>query len=182
MATTCPNTTSPPVLPLQLPTIHLPTPLPPGVSSSLRLPFVLPNLTHPRWILNDTSAMWQEQPATQWLWTVSKDLGVFMGVVHIYTPMGMTYSKYPPAGCMMHHTCLTTATGYGHYHGEYSFFMRTNDSTPLALVMWGTNLLEEAHYDHYVVEYTHWAPGSVDRSVFDLPHMCNVCLCFSLFM
>ena len=64
--------------------------------------------------------------------------------------------------------------GYGHYEGEYSFYVRSNDSAPLSLVMWGTNLLEEAHYDHYVVEYTRWVPGTVDRSVFELPHMCNV--------
>lgn len=46
-----------------------------AVSSSLRLPIVLPNLTHPRWTLNDSSAVWQEQAASQWVWQVSKDMG-----------------------------------------------------------------------------------------------------------
>ncbi len=112
-------------------------------SPTLHLPMVLPNLTHPHWHLNDSSALWQGQSALQWVWVVDKDLG------------------------------------YGHYQGTYMFYTRANDSTPLALTMWGVNLIEEAHFDHYIVEYGHYKPGPVAADVFDVPHECDVCCCVS---
>ena len=57
-------------------------------------------------------------------------------------------------------------------HVEYRFYV-TPEGSPVRLHMHGNDLFSGAHFDEWVADFDHYAPGPPERSLFEEPELCD---------